>query len=185
MTARILRAASLLLIGVAALALAACSSTSSTKRRKAKGDASNYNMQLGMAYLNQGDLGLAKEKLDRADREYRTWVRNGLRKRTLIGWIVEDNQGRIGGSGCLWLQPIQPRPGIRTYVQPYLLSMFTEPRFRGKGVATKIVDEAKRWSRKRGFPQLVLNASKMGRGVYSGRGFKRSWEMRARLGRRR
>jgi type IV pilus assembly protein PilF len=66
MTARMARAAALLLIGVAALALAACSSTSSTKRRKEKGDASNYNMQLGMAYLNQGDLGLAKEKLDRA-----------------------------------------------------------------------------------------------------------------------
>jgi len=126
-----------------------------------------------------------KQKLDRADRKYRTWVRNGLRKRTLIGWIVEDDEGRIGGSGCLWLQPIQPRPGIRTYVQPYLLSMFTEPRFRGKGVASKIVGEAKRWSRKKGFPQLVLHASKMGRGVYSGRGFKRSWEMRARLGRRR
>jgi type IV pilus assembly protein PilF len=64
MTAR--RAASLLLIGVAALALAACSSTSASTRKKEKGDASNYNMQLGMAYLNQGDLGLAKEKLDRA-----------------------------------------------------------------------------------------------------------------------
>jgi type IV pilus assembly protein PilF len=66
MTARIARAASLLLIGVAAFALAACSSTSSNTRKKEKGDASNYNMQLGMAYLNQGDLGLAKEKLDRA-----------------------------------------------------------------------------------------------------------------------
>ena len=66
MTARIPRAASLLLIGVAALTLAACSSNSSTNRKKEKGDASNYNMQLGMAYLNQGDLGLAKEKLDRA-----------------------------------------------------------------------------------------------------------------------
>jgi type IV pilus assembly protein PilF len=67
MTARSLRAASLLLIGVAALALIACvSTTSGDKRKKQKGDASNYNMQLGMAYLNQGDLGLAKEKLDRA-----------------------------------------------------------------------------------------------------------------------
>ena len=69
MTARILRAASLLLIGVAALALAACSSTSSDKWKKEKGDASNYNMQLGMAYLNQGELGLAKDKLERAVRE--------------------------------------------------------------------------------------------------------------------
>jgi type IV pilus assembly protein PilF len=69
MTARMARAASLLLIGVAALALSACSSTSGTKRKQEKSDASNYNMQLGMAYLNQGDLGLAKEKLDRAVKE--------------------------------------------------------------------------------------------------------------------
>jgi type IV pilus assembly protein PilF len=64
MTARIARIASLVLVGVTALALAACSSTSN--RAKKKGDASNYNMQLGMAYLDQGELGLAKEKLDRA-----------------------------------------------------------------------------------------------------------------------
>src|SRR3984893_4700106 len=64
MTARVARVVSLLLTGVAALALAACSSTSN--RAKKRGDASNYNMQLGMAYLNQGDLGVAKEKLDRA-----------------------------------------------------------------------------------------------------------------------
>jgi type IV pilus assembly protein PilF len=64
MTARIPRVASFLLIGVAALALGACSSTSNSGRKKS--DASNYNMQLGMAYLNQGDLGLAKEKLERA-----------------------------------------------------------------------------------------------------------------------
>jgi type IV pilus assembly protein PilF len=64
MTARMARVASLLLAGAAALALVACSAA--TNRAKKKGDASNYNMQLGMAYLNQGDLGLAKEKLDRA-----------------------------------------------------------------------------------------------------------------------
>jgi type IV pilus assembly protein PilF len=64
MTARVARVVLLLLTGVAALAVAACSSTSNSAKKK--GDASNYNMQLGMAYLNQGDLGLAKEKLDRA-----------------------------------------------------------------------------------------------------------------------
>jgi type IV pilus assembly protein PilF len=64
MTARIARLVSLLLIGVAALAVAACTSSRNSARKKS--DASNYNMQLGMAYLNQGDLGVAKEKLDRA-----------------------------------------------------------------------------------------------------------------------
>jgi len=64
MTARIARVSSLLLVGAAALAIVACSSD--RNRAQKKTDASNYNMQLGMAYLNQGDLGLAKEKLDRA-----------------------------------------------------------------------------------------------------------------------
>jgi type IV pilus assembly protein PilF len=64
MTARLVRVISLLLVSVAVLALAGCSSTND--RAKKKGDASNYNMQLGMAYLNRGELGLAKEKLDRA-----------------------------------------------------------------------------------------------------------------------
>jgi len=64
MTARIARVSSLLLVGVAALTIAACASGS--KRAQKKSDASNYNMQLGMAYLNQGDLGLAKEKIERA-----------------------------------------------------------------------------------------------------------------------
>jgi len=126
-----------------------------------------------------------KQELDSADREYRRWARNGLRKGTLLAWIVKDEESQVAGGGCLWLQPIQPRPGIRTSFQPYLLSMYTEPRFRGKGVASKIVEEAKRWSKTKGFPQLVLHASKMGRRVYSGRGFKRSWEMRANLSSRR
>src|SRR5258708_11613033 len=64
MTARMVRVSSLLLVGAAVLALAAC--TASNNRAQKKTDASTYNMQLGMAYLNQGDLGLAKEKLDRA-----------------------------------------------------------------------------------------------------------------------
>jgi type IV pilus assembly protein PilF len=63
MTARIAPVCALLLVGTL-LTLVACSS--GANRAQKKNDASNYNMQLGMAYLNQGDLGLAKEKLDRA-----------------------------------------------------------------------------------------------------------------------
>jgi type IV pilus assembly protein PilF len=69
MTARIVRVSLLLLTGMAALALAACSTSGANSKAKRKSDASNYNMQLGMAYLNQGELGLAKEKLERAAKE--------------------------------------------------------------------------------------------------------------------
>jgi len=59
-----MRFTSLVIVSATVLALAGCAGAAN--RAKKKGDASNYNMQLGMAYLNQGDLGLAKEKLDRA-----------------------------------------------------------------------------------------------------------------------
>src|SRR2546425_12912249 len=69
------------------------------------------------------EIGIkGKQELDSADREYRRWARNGLRRGTLLAWIVKDEESQVAGGGCLWLQPIQPRPGIRTSFQPYLLS---------------------------------------------------------------
>jgi len=59
-----MRFTSIVISCVAIVALAGCAAAND--RAKKRDDASNYNMQLGMAYLNRGDLGLAKEKLDRA-----------------------------------------------------------------------------------------------------------------------
>ncbi|HEY3786247.1 MAG TPA: type IV pilus biogenesis/stability protein PilW [Steroidobacteraceae bacterium] len=49
-----------------ALGLAGCATS---EHQKQKRDAANYNMQLGMAYLDRGNLALAKDKLDRAIKE--------------------------------------------------------------------------------------------------------------------
>ena len=66
MTAQLARISSLLLLGAMAFGLLGCTSASQTQATRRRDDASNYNMQLGISYLNRGDLGLAKEKLDRA-----------------------------------------------------------------------------------------------------------------------
>ncbi|MGD9599607.1 MAG: type IV pilus biogenesis/stability protein PilW [Steroidobacteraceae bacterium] len=50
---------------VVALLLAACTTTS-TGPEKSATSAAEYNVQLGYAYLQQGNLALAKEKLERA-----------------------------------------------------------------------------------------------------------------------
>jgi len=48
--------------GALTLLLAACATAPRNKTR----DAAAYNVQLGIAYLHQGDIALAKDKLDRA-----------------------------------------------------------------------------------------------------------------------
>ncbi|MGH8005309.1 MAG: GNAT family N-acetyltransferase [Limisphaerales bacterium] len=124
-----------------------------------------------------------KAELDKADKVYRRWAKERLKSGELVGLIVEA-EGQIAGSGCLWLQPVQPRPGRPGFKgggQPYLLSMYTEHTFRGKGVATKIVEESIRWAKAKGFPRMTLHASDMGRSIYEKLGFKQTWEMKLEL----
>lgn len=120
-------------------------------------------------------------ELDAADRAYRVWARPRLQNGTLVGLLAEAADGRVVAGGCVWLRENQPRPGWEDQTVPYLLSMYTEPEQRGKGLASRIVREAIRWSRSHGYARLVLHASDEGRGVYQRLGFTRTWEMRYRL----
>ena len=140
-------------------------------------------MWFDMGYKN-------KAELDAADRVYRRWAKPRLKTGALVGFIVEAD-GQIAGSGCLWLRPVQPvpvpgRPGFtcpeyhrgKGGRQPYLFSMYTEHAFRGKGVATMIVEESIRWAKAKGFQRITLHASDMGKSIYEKFGFKQTWEMK-------
>ena len=125
------------------------------------------------------DLGVrGNAEHDRSDRIYSRWLQTRIKNKRLVGWIAEKRDGTVAGGGCVWIHDVQPRPHWKGTVQPYLLSMYTEPEFRGQGVATKIVEAVIDWTKKQGFERLQLHASPMGRGVYKRLGFKRGWEMR-------
>lgn len=109
---------------------------------------------------------------------YRRWLRQRMRSRRLVGLVVESGPRRIVASGCVWLQEVQPRPHHAGPRQAYLLSMFTEPEFRRRGLARRIVAGAIRWSRTQGPAWITLHASRKGRGLYASFGFERTWEMR-------
>jgi GNAT superfamily N-acetyltransferase len=127
------------------------------------------------------EMGEKDERdMARHDRVYRQWARVRLRRGELVGFVAEVN-GKTAGSGCVWLQERQPRPGLDHPCVPYLLSMFTEPDFRGCGIATRIVKAAHDWCRKHGHGNISLHASKMGRSIYKKLGYARTWEMRLRL----
>lgn len=119
-----------------------------------------------------------KTELDKADRVYRRWAGPRLANGSLPGRVAETKQRTVVGGGAVWLQPVQPRPGNDRRIQPYLLSMYTSPEFRGVGIATRIVREAIKWCRKAGYGELLLHGSKMGRRLYEHIGFKHTSEMR-------
>ncbi len=121
-------------------------------------------------------------ELDRHDVDYARWVRRQRRDGTFLALIAEGPDGRPLASGCLWLMPAQPRPGpLGRGVVPYILSMYTERRARGQGLASRIVRAMAAWSVERGYRRVLLHASRFGRPVYARLGFVESGEMRLRL----
>jgi GNAT superfamily N-acetyltransferase len=128
--------------------------------------------------------GYTLPELDTADPVYRRWARTRLRSGALVGWVTEAG-GAVIASGCVWIQPIQPNPRWPDGRQPYLLSMFTEPEFRGRGLARRIVAAATTWVAAQGYPRFALHAADAARPLYAALGWQRTWEMRIDLARER
>jgi ribosomal protein S18 acetylase RimI-like enzyme len=112
------------------------------------------------------------------DRRYRTWLSSRLRSGEVVGFVATAPDGTTVGSGLVWFRSDQPRPKIPGETLPYILSMYTDPEWRGKGIASEVVRRLVAACRERGYPSVVLHASEQGRSLYAGLGFERTWEMR-------
>jgi GNAT superfamily N-acetyltransferase len=107
------------------------------------------------------DMGFREKiSLDEADKAYSRWAKAEIKKRNVVGWIVETSNKVVAGGGCLWLRPAQPRPHLGRLVEPYLMSMFTEPEFRRSGVDSKIVNEGIKWCKRNGYRRILLHAAR-------------------------
>jgi GNAT superfamily N-acetyltransferase len=125
------------------------------------------------------DIGHRTEaEITEHDAGYRRWAKSRLRSGELVGCVAESTDGSAVASGLVWYRPDQPRPKLPSLVSPYILSMYTEPAWRGRGIATRIVRELLVLIREAGYPNAELHASRFGRRLYGRLGFERTWEMR-------
>ena len=111
----------------------------------------------------------------------KNWIQSKILEGSLVSFIVRTTEGFIAGSGCILVKEDQPRPGSNQLKFPYLMSMYTAPEVRKKGVASLIVTEAIRWSRQNNFDRISLHASKEGVQLYKKFGFIQTNEMRLKL----
>ena len=129
-----------------------------------------------------------REELAAVDGAYSRFVRREMKARRMYSFIVETEDTKVVAGAAIWLREAPPRvnfPGGRI---PYLMSLYTEPAYRRKGLATLIVKECMKWSRDKEYPWMSLHASEAGRELYEKLGWKPTTEMRYRItmsGRRR
>ena len=87
-----------------------------------------------------------EEELSVHDASYRAWAREMMKRGLLHVYVVETRSGQPAASGGVWLREMQPSPGHPHGMVPYVLSVYTRPEFRRKGLASMIVEEAMGWA---------------------------------------
>lgn len=110
------------------------------------------------------------------------WVRRGLADGSYRGWLACNGDGHVVAGGGLivheWMaSPIHPDPR-----RAYIANMYTEPAYRRRGIARRIMDIIIAWCRSEGFKSISLHASPFGRPLYESLGFQPTNEMRLFMG---
>ena len=124
------------------------------------------------------EMGFREEAaLDAMERTSVPFIKAALEDGSYRGWLVETADGVVAGGGVLIIDfppaPHDPRPR-----RAWIINMYTEPEYRGRGLAKSIVEAMIRWCREQGYGWVSLHASDAGRHLYELLGFKPTNEMR-------
>ena len=98
------------------------------------------------------------------------------------GWLACDAEGAIIGGAGVHVKPQLPRVTSAGHVAagpaPLVVNVYTQPEWRGRGVARALMAALMHWSQGQGFDRVVLHASDSGLPLYDKLGFKPTNEMR-------
>ncbi len=120
------------------------------------------------------------DSVDEAVELFAPYLERSLQDGTYRAWLAEAADGQVVGGGGLivheWPAAArEPRPQIR---RAYILNVYTEPGYRGRGIARQVMEAIVDWCRQEGFCSVTLHASVQGRPIYEAMGFKPTNEMR-------
>jgi GNAT superfamily N-acetyltransferase len=108
----------------------------------------------------------------------KNYLREALPSNEYRGWLAECGDKIVAGGGILVRRRL---PGAKNHnggCEAYILNIYTEPSFRRRGLARRLVAAMLLWCRDEGIKRVSLHASKQGRPVYESLGFLPTNEMR-------
>ena len=123
--------------------------------------------------------GSAADKLEATVRHY---LAEAMPAGVFVAWLADDVSAErpvaVAGGG-MQLRELVPRPGYgKGEREGLILSMWTEPAHRRRGLASRVLEAILAWSATNGLRRLTLHASDAGRPLYARYGFTPTNEMR-------
>lgn len=126
------------------------------------------------------DMGHADEVeiLDQMATAFHGWVRRKLEQGIYIGFFMENTAGQVvAGAGC-WIMEWPPHLLDPSAERAYILNVYTEPAYRGRGLAKHLMQSVLDFCETRHLSVITLHASQFGRPMYEQMGFTQTNEMR-------
>lgn len=127
------------------------------------------------------EMGLARgAALERVERETRAAVEHAMIEGYYRHWFAVADGEIVAGAGVIvarWL----PMPDEPALARATVLNVYTEPAFRNRGLARRLMHTVIEWCRADGLASVQLHASDAGRPLYEALGFKATNEMRLSL----
>jgi GNAT superfamily N-acetyltransferase len=123
------------------------------------------------------EAGVAAETLDTMGEAFPAWLVARIEDGSYFGYIAEEDSAIVGGIG-LRLIDWPPSPWHPTVnKRGYILNLYVEPSFRGRGVAKAMMAKAEECFRELGVTYEILHATVMGRPLYEKLGWEATTEM--------
>jgi ribosomal protein S18 acetylase RimI-like enzyme len=124
-----------------------------------------------------GEAGRDDVSLTAMATPFRAWLKPRLDDGRYFGFIVDDGPRPVAGIGLMVIDwpphPAHPTDDRRGYV----LNLYVEPTYRGRGIARQLMDDAETAFTARGITHLVLHATEMARPIYQRLGWQNTSEL--------
>ena len=126
-----------------------------------------------MNYTDANALSL----MESATAEY---LKKAIPEGSFRAWLACDN-GRVVAGGAVVISPWPAHAYELECRRATILNVYTEPGYRRRGIARRIMETMIAWCKKEGFARVTLHASDDGRHFYESLGFEPNNEMRLTL----
>ncbi|MDE3056719.1 MAG: GNAT family N-acetyltransferase [Bacteroidota bacterium] len=105
----------------------------------------------------------------------------GLANGSFHAWLAENSSQQVVAGGGVIVFDYPPSARDSSPKRPIIVNVYTEPEYRRRGIARKLMEMMIEWCRAQNFGSIMLHASDEGRRLYESLGFQQTNEMRLML----
>src|SRR5438093_12356059 len=104
--------------------------------------------------------------LDAMDASSRPLFARALGEGSYRGWLAQEHDGRVVAGGGIIMLPYHSSPRDPSPQRAWIVNMYTEPGYRRRGLARRLMDDMIAWCGGQGMTTVDLHASAEGRLLY-------------------